>query len=436
MNGNFLGANTLSSSSGEKFGTKLETQDIFLDLLRNIFPDNVIDATISQTMTEYTEEEGKAVNESSKASVSTIFKKSLTVTEYTEEEEDKAVNESSNASVSTIFKKSLVQSRGINILGLITICAAVGAAANTSLPQDSAFLSFFRQGQQIVMKIMTWLTWTTPVGVASLIAKSIAGVSSLGSIFLSLGRLVLCVVIGLTFHQVVTLPLIYILLYKKNPFSFLVRCGKAFFVSFAATATSVALPHMLEACRQNHVSSKVSRFVIPMSVTLHADASALYIASAALFVAHTSGEESLSVGDYFVVGTLSSVLSMTIPGVPSASIVTVVVILTSINQPLHGIALLFTVEWLLDRLRSGVNATSHVMCAAYTDVICNGRTRPKEESEETDNEASTRPWTTSVPTEGGASSEPTPNNKGILEMEAMEGENYTQKSLESEDHYF
>lgn len=339
-------SNSISTNSEEEgFGTQLETQDIFLDLLRNVFPDNVIESTISQTVTGYTEEEPKIANVSA-----------------------------SNASDPTTYKKSLVQSRGINILGLITICAAVGAAANTSLPQDSAFLSFFRQGQLVVLKIMKWLTWTTPVGVASLIAKSIAGVSNLGFIFLSLGRLVLCVVVGLTFHQFITLPVIYFALSRKNPFTFLARCGKAFLVSFAATATSVALPHMLEASRLNGIRSKVTRFVVPMSATLHADGSALYITSAALFVAHTTGEESLKAADYFVVGLLSSIFSMTIPGVPSASIVTVAVILTSINQPLQGIALLFTVEWLLDRLRSGVNATSHVICAAYTDVICNGRT--------------------------------------------------------------
>ncbi|RUS70242.1 hypothetical protein EGW08_021995, partial [Elysia chlorotica] len=229
-----------------------------------------------------------------------------------------------------------------------------------------------------------------PVGVASLVAQSIAGVSDLASIFLTLGRLVLCVTVGLTVHQVVTLPAIYAILWRKNPFVFLLRCAKAFFVSFAATATSVALPHMLDACQQNGVSGKVSRFVVPMSVTLHADGSALYIASACMFIAHTSGVDALTASDFLIIGTLSSVLSLTIPPVPSASIVTVAVILTSINRPLQGIALLFTVEWLLDRLRSGVNATSHVICAAYTDAICNGRTRQDPELEQSQLELSQR----------------------------------------------
>ncbi|KAK3787874.1 hypothetical protein RRG08_022167 [Elysia crispata] len=379
-------SNTLQVDSDKTFGTKLETQDIFLDLIRNIFPDNVVDAAISQTVTEYTEEEPGSVNASS------------------------------NDTDATTFKKSLTQSRGINILGLITICAVVGAAANTALPPESAFLSFFRHGQQVVMKVMVWITWTTPVGVASLVAQSIAGVSNLGSIFLSLSRLVLCVVVGLTFHQLITLPVIYFVLWRKNPFTFLMRCAKAFFVSFAATATSVALPHMLDACKQNGVSSKVSRFVIPMSVTLHADGSALYIASASMFVAHTSGAASIGVSDFLVIGTLSSVLSLTIPPVPSASIVTVAVILTSINRPLQGIALLFTVEWLLDRLRSGVNATSHVICAAYTDAICNGRVRQVPEPETTRLQDNTNSWCMEVLVEGEAVAEPNSHRTSDQEL--------------------
>ena len=41
-----------------------------------------------------------------------------------------------------------------------------------------------------------------------------------------------------------------------------------------------------------------------------------------------------------------------------------------------------------DRLRSGVNGVSHVICAAYTDAICNGRIQPEVAgSEETGHDA-------------------------------------------------
>ncbi|XP_035825116.1 excitatory amino acid transporter [Aplysia californica] len=70
---------------------------------------------------------------------------------------------------------------------------------------------------------------------------------------------------------------------------------------------------------------------------------------------------------------ISPILSLAIPPVPSASIVTLVIILTSLNYPLNDVALLFAVEWILDRLRSGVNAIGHVMVAIVVDAICNPR---------------------------------------------------------------
>ncbi|CAL1537304.1 unnamed protein product [Lymnaea stagnalis] len=327
---------------GESFGTNLETQDVFADLLRNFFPDNVVSATISQAVTVYN---------------------SRTVQQV-------VGNASINATIPVIvLERSSGKSDGMNILGLITICTAVGIAANKSLTPDSEFLRFFKQAQDVIFVIIKWLFWTTPLGVTSLIAKSIASVDDIGEVFRTLGLLVGAVVLGLAIHLFIILPAILFCFTRRNPYVFLITCARPFFIAFAATATSVAMPDMLTSADRNNVDHQVSAFVIPMSVTLHADGSALYIASSVLFLAQTSGL-GVGVGDLVVTGVLTSVLALAIPPVPSSSIVTLVIVLTSLNYPLHGVALLFAVEWLLDRCRSGVNAVSHVMVAAYTGAIC------------------------------------------------------------------
>ena len=50
---------------------------------------------------------------------------------------------------------------------------------------------------------------------------------------------------------------------------------------------------------------------------------------------------------FCLVRILTAVAAMAIPSVPSASIVTLVIILTSLNIPANDIALLFAVEWFL-----------------------------------------------------------------------------------------
>uniref|UniRef100_A0A0B7B0J1 Amino acid transporter n=1 Tax=Arion vulgaris TaxID=1028688 RepID=A0A0B7B0J1_9EUPU len=326
------------SGDGDDKGpqTAIQTQDVFADLLRNIFPDNIVGATITQTMTQYsTAQEGVSVNRTNNATI-----------------------------VGTVTTRS-VGTTG----GLITICTALGIAAGKILSQDSEFLRFFKQSQDVVFVVIRWLFWTTPVGVTSLIAESVAGVDDIRNVFYNLGMLLATVIVGLTIHMFIVLPLILFVLIRKNPFTFLFRCVRPFFIAFAATATSVALPDMMTSCSRCGISKKISSFVIPMSVTLQADGSALYMAAGALFIARAAGQ-AMSFETMCVVGALTSVLAHAIPPVPSSSIVTLIIILTSVNVSIKGVALLFAVEWILDRYRSGVNAVSHIMVAAFTDAIC------------------------------------------------------------------
>ena len=59
---------------------------------------------------------------------------------------------------------------------------------------------------------------------------------------------------------------------------------------------------MLSACEDgNGIDARVTRFVIPFCVTLNADGSALYITSAAIFIAQTAGVH-VGAGDVITIG--------------------------------------------------------------------------------------------------------------------------------------
>ncbi|WAR28217.1 EAA4-like protein [Mya arenaria] len=64
------------------------------------------------------------------------------------------------------------------------------------------------------------------------------------------------------------------------------------------------------------------------------------------------------------------VSSLAIPSVPSASIVTIVMLLDSLSIPGEATALLFGLEFLLDRLRSTSSVSSNTICAAVTAHFC------------------------------------------------------------------
>lgn len=90
--------------------------------------------------------------------------------------------------------------------------------------------------------------------------------------------------------------------------------------------------------------------------------SALYECVAALFVAQVYGIE-LTFTHQFIIVVLSLFTSMGVAGIPSASLVAILVILKSMGLPMEGLALILPVDRLLDMCRTTTNVFSDASCA-------------------------------------------------------------------------
>lgn len=280
----------------------------------------------------------------------------------------KNISSNQNSTIQMVQKlvKSVGKTDGPNILGLIVACMFLGTAAGKMGKKAKPFLDFFAVSTEVVLQVLRWFLWMTPVGISSLIAASIAGTRDVTGTFSSLGLFVLTVTLGIVLHQALFLPLIFFLTTRGNPYTYFLSIGRAWLIGFAATSTAVAIPEMLNACEnKNHIDKRVSRFVIPFCVTLNADGSALFITAAAMFIANISGHP-LTFGEVAIIGLLTAIASLALPSVPSSSIVTLIMVLSSMNVPVHAVSLLFAVEWFLDRIRTTSNVLSHTHCAAIT----------------------------------------------------------------------
>lgn len=78
---------------------------------------------------------------------------------------------------------------------------------------------------------------TTPVGVISLIAVSIAGIGNLEDVFAQLGLFIAAVTIGIIIQQLVVMTTIYFLFTRQNPFKFLISTARPWVIAFASTST-------------------------------------------------------------------------------------------------------------------------------------------------------------------------------------------------------
>lgn len=189
----------------------METEDIFADLLRNIIPENVVSACFQQAQTKY---------------------------EYTFKNIVK-INGTSNFTdnVKEVTKKYVGAANSTNILGLIILCSAFGIAAAVMKEEGEAFLSFFRSSTNIILRILRVLIWSTPVGVASLIAKTIASTSNLDETFQKLGKYFLTIACGLIVWGFVLIPIVFLVVRRQNPIRFLGSIAPSMMIVFATGST-------------------------------------------------------------------------------------------------------------------------------------------------------------------------------------------------------
>jgi Na+/H+-dicarboxylate symporter len=84
------------------------------------------------------------------------------------------------------------------------------------------------------------------------------------------------------------------------------------------------------------------------------DGTALYEASAALFIANLAGIE-LDLAQQLIVFFTTMLAAIGAPGIPSAGMVTMVMVLQSVGLPAEAIAILLPIDRLLDTVRTMVN---------------------------------------------------------------------------------
>lgn len=314
--------------------TKVTALDAFLDLVRNLFPDNIIQAAFMSSGTKYEDR---------------LVKKRLLPGE--------ALQDGLNATFTEATESVRVvkQVFGMNMLGIITFCIAFGIVLARMGPRAQVMIDFFTILNEVSMSLVMIVVWYSPIGIAFLIAGRIVNVENLAIMLKSLSRYMATVITGLVIHGFFVLPLIYFAITKKNPITFLKGMMQAWVMALATASSSATMPftfHCLE--DKNGVDMRVTRFVIPIGATVNMDGTALYEAVAAIFIAQMNGM-SMSIGKVITISVTATLASIGAASIPSAGLVTMIVVLSSVGLPIEDISLIVAVDWLLDRIRTSIN---------------------------------------------------------------------------------
>jgi len=253
------------------------------------------------------------------------------------------------------------------ILPLIVFSIIIGVALNDRQGSFKAAKDLFTSLYEVMLKIVHWLMLFAPFGVFALLVNMV--VSQDIGLFSQLGIFIFTVIFLILFHGVVILPTILFFLTKITPMN-LWRDGKpAFITAFATSSSAATLPITLSVANDNFKTSKgVSNFVLPLGATMNMDGTALYEAAAALFIANLVGMD-LTLAQQLILFFTAMVASIGAPGIPSAGMVTMAMVLQVLGLPLEALAILLPMDRLIDTFRTTINVEGDLVGALIVDKI-------------------------------------------------------------------
>jgi proton glutamate symport protein len=239
------------------------------------------------------------------------------------------------------------------VLSIIFFSLLLGVAISSIGEKGRLLVSFFESFNAVMMKITGWIMHLAPLGVFALMAYTI-GTMGL-SVVRPLAVYMATVILGLSIHGLVTLPLLVGIFGKYSPIKLMKDVFSAVATAFSTASSAATLPITMDCLQENTgVSNKVTSFVLPLGATVNMDGTALYEAVAAMFIAQAYGI-TLTVGQQFVIMTTATLASIGAAAIPGAGLVTMVIVLKAVNLPLEGIGMILAVDRLLDMLRTAVN---------------------------------------------------------------------------------
>jgi Na+/H+-dicarboxylate symporter len=249
-------------------------------------------------------------------------------------------------------------------LGIIMFAIAFGLALAAGGEKTKVARDLCNACFEGLMILVRWVIWLTPIGVFFLVAWTV-GKIGFESIVGPLGWYMTTVLLGLAIHGFLVLPLVLWLFSGKDPFQFMWQMKRALMTAIGTDSSSATLPVTIDAAEgEGGCSKRAANFVLPLGATINMDGTALYEAVAVVFLFQLFGIQ-LEFGQLLIVVITATLAAIGAAGIPSAGLVTMVIVISAVNMNLTGspdgplpvaaIGIIIGVDRILDMCRTAVN---------------------------------------------------------------------------------
>ncbi|XP_046853642.1 excitatory amino acid transporter 1-like isoform X2 [Xenia sp. Carnegie-2017] len=352
----------------------VDALDSILDMIRNVFPDNLVETTFRTTQTAYKDDVTSIYN-------TTIPDRNIrgnleNLTKFLENNvyDPWSVNDKS-PDVRVIKKNSkkvwakIEKTDQMNVLGMITCSIVFGIALSKLGPEGQPVKELLEICLKIVFMLINAVMWTSPFGICSLIASKLVEMGDIGKTFQSLVYYITTIIAGVAIQSLIVYPTIYFICVRKNPFRYLFNMQAAVYTALGTSSSAATLPATLKCVKEmNKVDARVAHFVLPIGATVNMDGAAVYEAVACIYIAQLNGYN-FGIGKILITLFTSATVSIGASAIPSAGLVVLIMVLEAVGLPTSDVGLLYTVDWFIDRFVTACNITGDAIGCAVIEKL-------------------------------------------------------------------
>lgn len=253
----------------------------------------------------------------------------------------------------------LTGARPTSTISVVIFTAFIGIAFLGVRRKHPEQAELFKKGLDavyaIVMRMVTLILRLTPYGVLALMTKMVSS-SDLGAI-LKLGNFVLA-----SYVAMITMFIIHLLLIALtglNPIQFVKKVFPVLTFAFTSRSSAGTLPLNIKTQKEKlGISEGISNFSASFGVSIGQNGCAgIYPAMLAMMVAPTVGINPLDPQFILTLIAVIAISSFGVAGVGGGATFAALIVLSTMNLPIEIVALLISVEPLIDMGRTALNVS-------------------------------------------------------------------------------
>lgn len=257
-----------------------------------------------------------------------------------------------------MIPKSAIEAMAQNeILQIVVFSIFFGIALSAYGKAGESLTKLLDTISHVILKIVTYVMWTAPLGVLGAIASVVAEKGL--SIFITYVRYLLAFGIAIVVLWIVLLFIGYLILGKRL-FKLFKHIKSPLLIAFSTTSSEAVFPKLVEELENFGCNEKIVSFILPLGYSFNLDGSMMYMTFASIFIAQYYNIH-LDLPTQLTMLLVLMLTSKGMAGIPRASLLVVVATCSMFGIPPEGIALILPIDHFCDMARSMTNVLGNTL---------------------------------------------------------------------------